>query len=113
MEPKTPLDTFIDTLRTAPSDRHESQREVIHTSEGFSAPGADVKCEAKCEGLLTLPDPGSWITWQRADGTQPAGLLDFTHIDQDGCCWLFVTLLDGGWAAVNRRYMTGLEVRPS
>lgn len=48
--------------------------------------------------------PGSFITWQGADGKQrgPA-LVDFFYTDPDGSAWAFVTLREG-WAAVNLKY---------
>lgn len=56
--------------------------------------------------------PGSRIKWGVGGGGLRSGVLDFTHTDPDGSVWLFVSFSDGTWAAVNRRYMTGLEVDP-
>lgn len=54
--------------------------------------------------------PGAVMTWEGPDGKRrgPA-VVDFVHTDQDGSCWLFVTLLDGGWAAVNSRYAQKID----
>ena len=48
--------------------------------------------------------PGSSITWQRADRTIQHGVVDFLHVDMDGTTWAFVTLPDGIWAAVNLKF---------
>ena len=72
----------------------------------------------KLKHLLQHPDigstiqPGALITWTRGDGRVQEGLVDFLHTDPDGLTWAFVTLLDGGWAAVNARAITHPPVSP-
>lgn len=56
--------------------------------------------------------PGSRIEWLGEKGMR-RGMVDFVQSEPDGSVWLFVSFPDETWAAVNRRYMTGLEVRPS
>ena len=53
---------------------------------------------------------GSIITWQRADGRQHTGVVDFLHSDPTGRAWVFVTVFDGGWAVVNVKSVR--EVNP-
>lgn len=81
-----------------------------HTPEGFPNSHAEMKCETKCEGSLTLQgvviQPGCLITWQKSDGIpQGPASVDCLHFDEDGSTWVFVTLPDG-WAAINARYVT-------
>lgn len=57
--------------------------------------------------------PGSRIKWGMEGGGLRSGVLVFTNTDPDGSVWLTVSFSDGTWTAVNRRYMTGLEVDPS
>jgi hypothetical protein len=148
MNSKTPLDAFIENLRTASHETQEQQCLGTHTSGGFSVPIADLKCEdhsisswktphdcslplhthtsgtfsctdaemeceTKCEGSLTLPKtsiaPGCTITWQGADTKDRSGVVDFLHPDADGTLWAFCTRPDGGWAAVNTKYITNRE----
>jgi hypothetical protein len=52
---------------------------------------------------------GPRISWQRADGTQHTATIDLLHIDADGALWAFVTMQDGGWAAVNAKYLERIE----
>ena len=54
---------------------------------------------------------GATITWTKA-GVVQTGVVDFMHIDETGRPWSFVTLADGGWAAVNMRYITHPPVSP-
>jgi hypothetical protein len=49
--------------------------------------------------------PGDRTTWQGADTTFRSGVVDFLYTDAVGLVWAFVTLPDGGWAAVNTRYV--------
>jgi hypothetical protein len=49
--------------------------------------------------------PGSLITWEGADGTIRSGGVDFLHTNADGTVWAFVTTSDGGWAAVDTKYL--------
>lgn len=49
-----------------------------------------------------LIQPGDAITWQRADGSTPCGVVDFIHVDETGTRWAFVTLGEG-WVAMNQR----------
>src|SRR5262245_28024258 len=54
---------------------------------------------------LTI-QPGDSITWQRADGSQHTGTVDFLHTDPDGRVWAYYSLPDGGSGAVNTKYLT-------
>lgn len=60
---------------------------------------------------LVLPpiQPGDQITWTRADGTTPIGLVDCLHVDLDGSTWVFVTLPDETWTAVNLKIVQRVE----
>ena len=49
---------------------------------------------------------GSQITWTRGDGTAHTGLIDVTHVDEDGQHWVFVTIGET-WAVVNMKFVTG------
>ena len=117
----TPLESFIETLHKR--HRVEDTRPDVgpmppvfslsvhtHTSGTFPNADAEMECETKCEGALTLQEvsiqPGSCITWQRADGKlRGPATVNFVHTDPDATLWAFVTLPDG-WAAVNTRYAT-------
>lgn len=50
--------------------------------------------------------PGSRITWKGLDGKAHAGVVDFLHI-YPAEIWAFCTLIDGGWTAVNVKYIDG------
>ena len=71
----------------------------------------------KLKHLTQRPDTGptiqvgDWIEWQRT-GTVQQGTVDFLHDATDGTRWIFVTLTDKTWAAVNARYTTHLPVSP-
>ncbi|MEO7860040.1 MAG: hypothetical protein ABIU05_06270 [Nitrospirales bacterium] len=54
--------------------------------------------------------PGSILTWTRTDGGQHTGVVDFLHAAPTGTAWAFVTVSDGGWAAVNVKFVR--EVKP-
>ena len=45
------------------------------------------------------------ICWKSADGSARCGVVDFWHVEPDGTQWVFVTMPDGRWAAVNLRYI--------
>jgi hypothetical protein len=76
-----------------------------HTSDGFPNTGAEMKCETKCEGSLTLQQgliqPGSLITWDHGGPAE----VDFVHTDEDGSVWIFVSW-PGGWSSVNANVVT-------
>jgi hypothetical protein len=55
--------------------------------------------------------PGTRITWQRADGTEQRGVVDFLQTDADGSVWAFCTRPDGVWCAVNTKYNHGYDGR--
>jgi hypothetical protein len=48
--------------------------------------------------------PHDLMTWEGADLTGRHGSVEFVHTDAAGLVWAFVTLPDGGWAAVNTKY---------
>lgn len=58
---------------------------------------------------LSSIQPGSFITWERADLTVCHGLVDFLHTDSDGTIWAFITLSGGNWAALNTKFVTSTE----
>ena len=60
--------------------------------------------------VLSTIHPGDWITWTRADGTTPNGLVDVVHVDVDGLAWAFVTIGES-WAAVNLKFVKMIDVR--
>ena len=76
-----------------------------HTSEDFPCTHAEMECETKCEGPLTLQGvlvrPGCLITWDHGG----LAVVDFTHAEEDGSMWIFVSW-PGGWSAVNSKYVT-------
>lgn len=49
--------------------------------------------------------PGSLVSWVRADGTREVGFVDFIHTDQAGKQWAFVSF-GKTWAAVDRKLLT-------
>ena len=110
---QTPLDSFIKGLQKRQTQ--EAQVSVFslpthtHTSDGFSKDDRQMECETKREGPLTLPRPGALITWEGADLTIRQGIVNFLHTDADGSVWAFVTMLSGGWAAVNSKYMLKID----
>ena len=114
----TPLESFIETLHKR--HRVEDKRPDVgpmppvfslpthtHTSGTFPNADAEMECETKCEGSLTLQEvsiqTGSRITWPGANGLMrgPA-TVDFVHTDPYGTVWAFCTLPDG-WCAVNTK----------
>jgi hypothetical protein len=52
----------------------------------------------------SMIEPGTAITWEGADFSVRHGVVDFVDLDTDGTAWVFVTMPDGCWAAVNLRY---------
>lgn len=50
--------------------------------------------------------PGVMIEWARTDRTRQSGRVDLRQSDSDGILWVFVTLPDGSWSAVNLRIVT-------
>lgn len=112
----TPLESFIETLHKR--HRVEDTRPDVgpmppvfslsvhtHTSGTFPNADAEMECETKCEGALTLQEvsiqPGARITWQRGDRTAQSGVIDDLHTDPDGTVWAFITLPGESWTAVN------------
>lgn len=67
-------------------------------------------CTSLAAPLPTI-QPGDRIEWLRA-GTVQTGTVDLLHVDADGTRWVFVTLADNTWAAVNARYTTHPLVSP-
>jgi hypothetical protein len=63
----------------------------------------------RVDPLSTSLYPGSVITWKGADLTVRQGIVDFLHPDADGLVWVFVTMPDGGWAAVNSKYVEKVD----
>jgi hypothetical protein len=59
--------------------------------------------------VLSPIQPGDQITWTRADGTTPIGLVDCLHVDVDGITWVFV-IMGETWAAVNLKLVTRVDV---
>ena len=47
---------------------------------------------------------GDTISWTRADGSHPAGVVDDLHTDPAGVVWAFITLPGGLWTAVNLKF---------
>lgn len=52
---------------------------------------------------------GDLITWTRADGTTPIGLVEAVHVDVEGIAWAFVTI-GQTWAAVNLTFVQRVDV---
>ena len=52
--------------------------------------------------------PGDRITWQRVDGREQTGVIDFLQT-YPGEVWAFCTRPDGGWSAVNMKYIRNGE----
>jgi hypothetical protein len=50
--------------------------------------------------------PGSRITWKGSDCKAHVGVVDFLQT-YPGEVWAFCTLIDGGWTAVNVKYIDG------
>ena len=59
-------------------------------------------------GPISAIQPGDRITWQRSDGKVHAGVVDFLHTSP-GEVWAFCTVPDGGWSAVNVKYILKRE----
>jgi hypothetical protein len=62
-----------------------------HTIEGFANTGAEMKCETKCEGSLTLPDAplqsGWLVVYRNQYGALYGGCDDRQHGTVDACRW--------------------------
>lgn len=94
-------DTTLPTTPVLPSD--SSIPDHTHTLEGFANTGAEMKCETKCEGSLTLPDaplqPGWLVVYRDQRGVLCGGYDDRQHGTVRGCTWdgaaWCVTLADG------------------
>ena len=58
-----------------------------------------------------IPMPGTPVRWERADGSRPVGVVSDVVIDANASppIVVFVSLHDGGWAAMNPRVVR-LEV---
>jgi len=52
----------------------------------------------------SLLQSGDRITWQGSDGKANNGVVDFLHT-YPGEVWIFCTLPDGGWIALNAKYV--------
>lgn len=64
------------------------------------------KAGDKVRVIPSTIQPGSTITWQRADDlTMQTGVVDWLHTDDRGLRWAFVTIGDS-WAAVNLKFAT-------
>jgi hypothetical protein len=59
--------------------------------------------------VLSAIQLGDQITWTRADGTMPTGLVDGLHIDDTGTQWAIVTIGET-WAMVNLKLVQRVEV---
>ena len=68
------------------------------------------KAGDKVRAITPVFHPGDQIEWHRADLTRQMGLVDDIHVDETGTRWAFVTLADGGWAAVNLKFATHLPM---
>jgi hypothetical protein len=53
---------------------------------------------------VSAVQPGNRLTWQGSDGKTHDGLVDFLH-NYPGEVWAFCSLPDGGWTAVNVKYI--------
>jgi hypothetical protein len=63
------------------------------------------KAGDKVRAITPVIRSGDLIEWHRA-GTVQHGTVDFLHDDTDGMRWVFVTLADQSWAAVNLKFTT-------
>ena len=70
------------------------------------------KAAGKVRVIIPTVQVGDRIEWQRADGSMHSGVVDLTHVDEDGVIWAFCTLPGGAWAAVNVLYTTHPAVSP-
>lgn len=68
---------------------------------------------SKAPGKVRMVTPtiaaGSLVSWRRADGTQPGAFVDAIHVDDTGTRWAFVSLAGGTWAAVNVKFLKGVN----
>lgn len=68
---------------------------------------------SKAPGKVRMVTPtvqaGSFVTWQRGDGSIQTGFVDGLHADDMAVRWVFVSLLDGTWAVVNLKFLKGSQ----
>jgi hypothetical protein len=69
------------------------------------------KAGDKVRAITPVIYPGDRVSWQRR-GTVQQGCVDFLHDDADGTTWVYCTLADRSWAAVNLRYLTHPPMSP-
>ena len=102
------LAKFLDDTLEKRTDKADMLPELVSMS-GMS--GADSVDLAKIEAATVTPTiaTGSMISWRRGDGTQPEGFVDAIHVDDTGTRWAFVSLAGGTWAAVNVKFLKGVN----
>lgn len=91
-------------------ERGTDKADTLATVSGMSVPNSENPPGNQADsGKTATPSdpvctPGCLIAWQRADLTVAQAKVDFLHTDAEGTKWAFVTLPEGGWAAVNLKY---------
>jgi hypothetical protein len=63
----------------------------------------------KVRAITPVIHSGDLIEWQRADLSIQRGGVDYLHTDDAGQQWAFCTRPDGGWTAVNAKYIRKVE----
>jgi hypothetical protein len=86
------MGNYLDIIRQVEEDHKQTSQ--MQPAQAQSSPA---------EALLYAP--GDRITWQvGAGGKVKGGMVDFLHTYHDEV-WVFCTLPDGGWTAVNVKYI--------
>jgi len=63
------------------------------------------KAPTKVRRVETLsPTVNQRVCWEGVEGATRSGVVDFLHTEPNGTRWAFVSLSDGGWAALNLKY---------
>lgn len=107
LEPGRPVDMPDGAARSLLKQAGERVRVVPYEAVPVIQPGDTTDVTRMRESSSTIR-PGSLVTWSSARGQQ-TGLVDFLHTDETGTAWAFLTLLGGGWAAVNLRFIKGVK----